>query len=128
MFLIILLIYLIILIFLEVIYILLSKNENKPYEFFNIISTKDDYDNNNNENINNNKKSSNNDMKLIESDEDVNIKNFMGKIYLENCYGFFINLNEWNFISEKKIYQFNVPIEIKILKLKMKDKIQYYIK
>lgn len=128
MFLIILLIYLIILIFLEVIYILLSKNENKPYEFFNIISTKDDYDNNNNENINNNKKSSNNDMKFIESDEDVNIKNFMGKIYLENCYGFFINLNEWNFISEKKIYQFNVPIEIKILKLKMKDKIQYYIK
>lgn len=113
----------------EVIYILLSKNENKPYEFFNIISTKDDYDNNNNENINNNnKKSSNNDMKFIESDEDVNIKNFMGKIYLENCYGFFINLNEWNFISEKKIYQFNVPIEIKILKLKMKDKIQYYIK
>lgn len=128
MFLIILLIYLIILIFLEVIYIILSKNENKPYEYFNILGLKDDNNNNNNENINNKKNGSNDDMKFIESDEDVNIKNFMGKIYLENCYGFFINLNEWNFISEKKIYQFNVPVEIKILKLKMKDKIQYYIK
>ena len=66
-------------------------------------------------------------MTLIESNEDVDIKNFIGKIYLDNYYGFFINLDQWNLINAEKIYQFNAPVNIKILKLKVKENIKYYI-
>ena len=120
MFLIILLIYFIILIFLEFIYILLSKNNDKQFELFNIIEQTIDNDNDN-------KKILMNNMTLIESNEDVDIKNFIGKIYLDNYYGFFINLDQWNLINAEKIYQFNAPVNIKILKLKVKENIKYYI-
>ena len=127
MFLIILLIYFIILIFLECIFIALARNKNKSTELFSIIeNNKIDKDVNNeiNEELYEEIKK---DMRLETSSTDIDIKNYIGKLYIENYYGFFINLDTWNLIQSNKIYQFNVPVNIIILKLKEKSDIRYYI-
>jgi len=124
MFLIILLIYFIILIFLEIIFIISSRYKNKTQELYNIIEKDEDKDKDKDKEIN---KTIDEEMILNTSKYDLDIKNYVGKFYIKNYYGFFINLDTWNLLKADKIYQFNVPVNIKILKLKEKDDIKYYI-
>lgn len=116
MFLLILLIYFTILIFLEIIFIISSRYKNKSLELFSIIEKDTEIN-----------KTINEEMILNISKDDLDIKNYVGNFYVKNYYGFFINLDTWNLLKADKIYQFNVPVNIKILKLKEKDDIKYYI-
>ena len=143
MFLVILLIYFIILIFLEIIFIISSRYKNKSTELFSIIENKNvskpinkstDKDSNKETDKNTDTKLDeeidekiDEEMKLEISKDDLDIKNYIGKLYIKNYYGFFTNLDTWNLIKSNKIYQFNVPVNIKILKLREKDDIKYYI-
>lgn len=151
MFLVILLIYFIILIFLEIIFIISSRYKNKSTELFSIIEKKNvskpinkstDKDSGKDSNKETDKNTDtkldkeideeineeiDEEMKLEISKDDIDIKNYIGKLYIKNYYGFFTNLDTWNLIKSNKIYKFNVPVNIKILKLREKDDIKYYI-
>lgn len=121
MFLIILLIYFILLILLEFIFIIVSKDKNKSKELYNII---DNLDNKEKNIIENHHKKYG--MLLEESDNDIDIKNYIGNFYCENYYGFFINLDMWNLLECNKLYKFNAPVTIKIIKICKDKKIRYY--
>ena len=41
-------------------------------------------------------------------------------------YGFFINLDMWNLLECNKLYKFNAPVTIKIIKICKDKKIRYY--
>ena len=61
------------------------------------------------------------------SENDVDIKNFVGKFVLINQYGFFINLDNWNLLQPRKLYEFKVPVNIKIIKVKNSEDIEYLL-
>lgn len=68
-----------------------------------------------------------NKLKLENSEEDVDIKNYIGKFLVKNNYGFFINLDNWNLLENNKLYDFTIPVNIKILKIKKEGNIEYFI-
>ena len=68
----------------------------------------------------------NNLVKII-SDNDVDIKNYVGKFLLYYEYGFYINLDNWNLLESKKLYEFKVPVNIKIIKINNNISIEYLI-
>lgn len=68
-----------------------------------------------------------NKLKLENSEEDVDIKNYIGKFLVKNNYGFFINLDNWNLLENNKLYDFIIPVNIKILKIKKEGNIEYFI-
>ena len=59
------------------------------------------------------------------SDNDLDIKNFVGKFVLLDQYGFYINLDNWNILQYNKLYHFKVPVNIKIIKIKNNKDIEY---
>lgn len=61
------------------------------------------------------------------SENDLDIKNFVGKFVLLNQYGFYINLDIWNLLQSKKLYEFKVPVNIKIIKIKNNEDIEYLL-
>lgn len=61
-----------------------------------------------------------------ESDEDINLDNYMGKFLISNYYGFFINNDKWYILEENKEYNFKFPVNIKIIKFNNDKKIIYY--
>ena len=61
------------------------------------------------------------------SENDLDIKNFVGKFVLNNNYGFYINLDNWNLLQPKKLYEFKVPVNIKIIKIKNNEDIEYLL-
>lgn len=61
------------------------------------------------------------------SENDLDIKNFVGKFVLLNQYGFYINLDIWNLLQPKKLYEFKVPVNIKIIKIKNNEDIEYLL-
>lgn len=66
-------------------------------------------------------------LKLEKSDIDIDIKNYVGKFLTKNYYGFFINLDNWNLLEKNKLYEFLVPVNIKIIKIKNDQNIEYLI-
>ena len=61
------------------------------------------------------------------SENDLDIKNFVGKLVLLNQYGFYTNLDNWNLLIPKKLYEFKVPVNIKIIKIKNNEDIEYLL-
>jgi sugar phosphate permease len=61
------------------------------------------------------------------SEKDIDIKNFVGKFVLLNQYGFYINLDNWNLLQPNKLYEFKVPVNIKIIKIKNNEDIEYLL-
>ena len=51
------------------------------------------------------------------SDKDIDIKNYVGKFLILNQYGFYINLDNWNLLLPKKLYDFKIPVNIKIIRI-----------
>lgn len=116
MFLFIILIYFIVLIFIEFLFIILSKsNKNAIYNTIEIEK----------ENIDNNLFKKYN-MISYSSNDNIDIKNFIGKLYIDNYYGFFINLNTWNLMKSNILYEFIYPVNIKIIKIHNDIPIKYY--
>lgn len=114
MLLIILLIYFILLIIIEFYFILISKKEKSYINIENI------------ENINKLDIKKHN-LKLEKSEINLDIKNYIGKFLLKNNYGFFINLDNWNLLYSNKLYEFLKPVNIKIIKIKKNEDIEYLI-
>jgi hypothetical protein len=112
---IILLIYFIILIILEFFFICLSSNNKKKDVNIENVKNLDKID------LNKEK------LKKINSDDDVNINNYIGKFLLNNHYGFYISLNNWNLLEPNKLYEFRLPVNIKIVKIKHDKNIEYLI-
>lgn len=108
---IILLIYFIILIIIEFLHIIFSNKEDKELLKLHPIDKEDDIYKYN--------------LLYNSSEEDVNINNYIGKFYLKNEYGFYINLNNWNLLETGILYNFLVPVNIKIIKID--TNIEYYI-
>jgi len=111
-------IYFVILAVLEFIFILLSRSNEKKYIKLNNLENLVDSDINNLISINN--------LIINKSCDNVDIKNYIGKFYLESEYGFYINLNHWNLLESKKLYQFDIPVNIKIIKINENTDIIYY--
>ena len=105
----------------EFTFIILSKDKSK--EIFHIIDSCEKQD----INLQSDDMIKNHGMIFQETNEDIDIKNFIGKFYIKNYYGFFINLDCWNLMESKKLYEFNVPININIIKINKKEPIKYYI-
>lgn len=61
------------------------------------------------------------------SDNDLDIKNFVGKFVIYNYYGFYINLDNWNLLLPRKLYEFKIPVNIKIVKIKNNEDIEYLL-
>ena len=114
MFLIIVLIYFILLILIEV-YYLYKLKDPKVYIKVEDIKDLNKFDNKIHR------------LKDEKSDKDLNITNYIGKFVLKNYYGFFINLDKWNIIEKNKLYNFNIPVNIKILNFKNNENIKYLI-
>lgn len=68
-----------------------------------------------------------NNIKLQTSDTNLELNNYIGKFYLKNNYGYFINIGKWNLLESGKLYNFTMPVNIKIIKLIETEPIQYYI-
>jgi len=64
-------------------------------------------------------------LKKYKSNDNVELSQFTESIYIEDNYGFFIYNNEYNIIKPNIIYSFNVPVDIKIIKIN--NNIIYYI-
>ena len=56
----------------------------------------------------------------------VNIKNYIGKFYLTSHYGFYTNLDKFHLLESKKLYEFNIPVNIKLIKIDEKTDLIYY--
>ena len=111
---IILLIYFILLIIIEFFFICSSSNKKESITIENIENIeKFDF-----------KK---NKLQKEKSEKDLNIKNFVGKFVLLNQYGFYINVNNWNILQPSKLYEFKVPVNIKIIKIKNNEDIEYFL-
>ena len=111
----ILLIYVVVLIIIEILFIINSKSENKIIRVSNIdkLNTCDIKQNN---------------LVQIYSNKDIEIKEYTGKFYLNSDnYGVFINVDQWNLLEINKLYNFTIPVNIKILIVNDKDPIEYYI-
>jgi hypothetical protein len=67
-----------------------------------------------------------NNIKLVTCNN-LELNNYIGKFYLKNNYGFFINLEKWNLLESNKLYNFTVPVNIKIIQLIETQPIEYYI-
>ena len=114
MILIILVIYFVILIIIEFVTIVLSNlNKKEPIKVSKIIQLTDLI------NIHN----------LIYeiADEDLHLKNYIGKFYIKNNHGFFINLDNWNLLEPDLLYDFTIPVNIQIIKIKNDENIEYFI-
>lgn len=61
------------------------------------------------------------------SNEDLDIKNYIGKFYVKNYNGFFINLENWDILEQDILYDFSIPVNIKIIKIKNNIDIEYFI-
>lgn len=101
-------------------------------EFFFICSTSNKKESITVENIEDIEKFEKNDTKKHKlqkekSENDLDIKNFVGKFVLLNQYGFYINLDNWNILQPKKFYEFKVPVNIKIIKIKNSEDIEYLL-
>jgi len=98
-------------------------------EFFFICSTSNKKESVTIENIENIEKFDikKNKLQKEKSENDVDIKNFVGKFVLLNQYGFYINLDNWNLLQPKKLYEFKVPVNIKIIKIKKSEDIEYLL-
>ena len=59
--------------------------------------------------------------------EDLDIKNYIGSFYVKNYNGFFINLDKWNLLESDILYNFSIPVNIKIIKIKNNENIEYFI-
>ena len=96
-------------------------------EFFFICSTSNKKESITIENIENIDKFDFKKYQLVKekSENDVDIKNFVGKFVLYNNYGFYINLDNWNLLQSNKLYEFKVPVNIKIIKIKNSEDIEY---
>ena len=108
---IIILIYFVVLIIIELLSIILSNNKPKKYISF--------------KNFDKNIDIKKEEIEFLESDSDLEFKNYVGKFSLLNTYGFFINLDKWNLIEENKLYNFLVPVNITVIKINS-DNIKYY--
>lgn len=111
-------IYFIILAVLEFIFILLSRNNKKNY--INLDNLEDLEDTK----IDNVIESNN--LILNKSNNNVNISNYIGKFYLTSHYGFYINLDKFHLLESKKLYEFNIPVNIKLIKIDEKTDLIYY--
>ena len=98
-------------------------------EFFFIYSSSNKKDNIIVENIENIDKFDIEKHKLQEkkSENDLDIKMFIGKFVTLNQYGFYINLNNWYLLQPQKLYEFKLPVNIKIIKIKNNESIKYLI-
>jgi transposase len=114
---IILLIYFILLIIIEFFFICSASNKKESIKVENI------------ENIENIDKFyiKKHQLQKEKSENDLDIKNFVGKFILLNQYGFYINLDNWNLLQSKKFYEFKVPVNIKIIKIKNNEDIEYLL-
>jgi hypothetical protein len=114
MILIVLVIYFIVLIIIEFITIVFSNLKKKQYikttNILNSENLKDEYN-----------------LTLQLSDKDLDIKNYIGKFYLKKEYGFFINLDNWNLLESGILYDFDIPINIKVIKIESEPNIEYFI-
>ena len=61
------------------------------------------------------------------SEEDLDIKNYIGKLYVKNYNGFFINLENWDLLQQDILYDFSIPVNIKIIKIQNNLNIEYFI-
>ena len=68
-----------------------------------------------------------NNLIMNKSNEDINISNYIGKFYLESDYGFYTNLDKWYLLESKKLYEFNVPVNIKLIKINEETELVYYL-
>lgn len=110
----ILLIYFILLIILEFYFILISgKSKNTIYKKTNINIEKFNF--------------KSNELKLEKTNEDLDIKNYVGKFVIINTYGYFIYINNWNLLEQNILYEFIFPVNIKIIKINKNQSIDYYI-
>lgn len=111
-------IYFIILAVLEFIFILMSRNNKKNY--INLDNLEDLEDTK----IDNIIESNN--LILNKSNNNVNISNYIGKFYLTSHYGFYTNLDKFHLLESKKLYEFNIPVNIKLIKIDEKTDLIYY--
>ena len=109
MILIIIIIYFVILAIIEFLFIVFSKNEKKDYIKI------DKFDKITQNEINETIRKHN--LTINNSNEDVNINNYIGKFYLENEYGFYTNLNKKNLLESNVLYIFDIPVNIQIIKI-----------
>lgn len=68
-----------------------------------------------------------NKLKNEKSDTDLDIKNYIGKFLIKNSNGFFINLDNWNLLEKNILYDFLMPVNIKIIKIKKHEDLEYLI-
>ena len=118
MILLIVVIYFVILAILELIFILMGNNNKKEYIKLNNLEKLE------NTEINNVIESNN--LKINKSSDDINIQSYIGKFYLESDYGFYTNLDKWYLLESKKLYEFNVPVNIKLIKINEKTDLVYF--
>lgn len=111
-------IYFIILAVLEFIFILMSRNNKKNY--INLDNLEDLEDTK----IDNVIESNN--LILNKSNNNINISNYIGKFYLTSYYGFYTNLDKFYLLESKKLYKFNIPVNIKLIKIDEKTDLIYY--
>jgi hypothetical protein len=60
------------------------------------------------------------------STEDVYKNDYVGEFYLETEYGFYIILDNWNLLEPNKLYNFDIPVNNKIIKIMEEPDIIYY--
>ena len=118
MILLVIIIYFIILAVLEFIFILIGRNNKKNYIKLNDLKNLKDTE------INDIIISNN--LIFNQCNNNINISNYIGKFYLESDYGFYINLNKWYLLESKKLYEFIMPVNIKIVKIVEKLPLTYY--
>jgi hypothetical protein len=118
MILLVVIIYFIILAVLEFIFILIGRKNKKNYIKFNDLKDLK-YTEINDIILSNN-------LIFNQSNNNINISNYIGKFYLESDYGFYINLNKWYLLESKKLYEFTMPVNIKIVKINEKLPLTYY--
>ena len=118
MILLIVVIYFVILAILELIFILMGRYNKKEYIKLNNLEKLE------NTEINNVIESNN--LKVNKSDDNINIQSYIGKFYLESDYGFYTNLDKWYLLESKKLYEFNVNLNIKLIKINKKFDLVYF--
>lgn len=103
------LIYFIILIIIEFFFIINSKKKDNFIEI---------------ENVHNIDKL---ELKLKETNDNLFIENYKGKLLVKNNYGFFNYFSQWNMLEENKLYNFKLPVNINLIKVNDNELIQYLI-
>lgn len=111
-------IYFIILAVLELIFILMSRNNKKNYINLDNLEDLEVTKIDNIIELNN--------LIFNKSNNNVNISNYIGKFYLTSHYGFYTNLDKFHLLESKKLYEFNIPVNIKLIKIDEKTDLIYY--